>query len=249
MPIDSLSPVGEKRWVQTLLAAFKCLTIWHFFAARRPEPRILGRAALYFPVVGLTFGLILAVTNYVLDPYLHSEILSVTLVGLLVVVTGALHLQGMNETFARLAANDPHQPSDAYSSLGVAAVTLVLLLKSAAVESMDERLTLSLLLTPALARWALLVFLYGDPLLFDGTAGLIAESVSFLQLFAGTAATIALVTYFLGRRGLWIALGVSLLALIIRRALRSRQGAITYANAGAVVEIEEAFSLILLASL
>jgi len=239
-PVDSLTPLGEKECVQTLVAAFKYLTLWHFFASGQPAPEILGRAALYFPAVGLVLGLTLALTNYVCDPYLHSEILSVALVALLLVATGGLHLEGLNETFAGFAA---------YPSWGIAAIALVLLFKSAAAESMDERLTLSLLLTPVLARWALVIFLYGDHTQFDGISSLIAEQITLTRLFAGTVATLALITYFLGRRGLWIALVVSLFALMARRMLQRRERVLTQANAGAVVELEEALSLILLATL
>jgi cobalamin synthase len=191
----------------------------------------------------------LALANYMLDPYVHSEILSVALIALLIVATGGLHLDGLQKTFAAFGTKAPDDNERAYESLGVAAIVLVILFKSAAADSMDEKLTLSLLLTPVLARWALLVFLYGDHTRFDESARLIAEQVTASELFASTAAILALIAYFLGRRGLWIALIVSLFSLLTRRLLQRRHGVLTHANSGAVVELGETLSLILLATL
>ena len=235
--------------MQTLSAAFKYLTLWHFFAAVQPNPQTIGRSAKYFPLVGLVLGLILALANYVLTPYLHSEILSIALIALLIAATGGRHLEGMKNTFAALGAGAPGDNGTAYESLGIAAIVLVILFKSAAAESIDEKLTLSLLLTPVLARWALLTFLYGDHIRFDELSSLMAEQVTFSQLFVSTTATLAVTVYFLGRRGLWIALIVSLFALLTRHFLQRRHGVLTHGHSGAVVELGEALSLVLLATL
>ncbi|MGH7602020.1 MAG: adenosylcobinamide-GDP ribazoletransferase [Candidatus Binatia bacterium] len=233
--------------MQTLSAAFKYLTIWHFFATVQPNSEIIGRAAKYFPLVGLVLGLTLALVNYLLAPYLHSAILSVALIAFLIVLNGGRHLEGLKQTFAEFGTKAPGDDGGAYESLGVAAIVFVILFKSAAAESMDEKLTLSLLLTPVLARWALLTFLYGDHSRFDKIPKLIAEQVTFSQLFAGTAATLALTAYFLGRKGLWIALIISLFTLLTRSLLHRRHAVLTHAHLGAVVELGEALSLILLA--
>jgi adenosylcobinamide-GDP ribazoletransferase len=206
---------------------------------------MIGRAAKYFPLVGLALGLMLALANYTLAPYLHPEILSIVLIALLLVSTGGLHLQGLNNTFSGAAVS----AAAVSASRGVAAIVLVLLLKSAAAESMDERLTSSLLLTPVLARWALLTFLYGEHTRFDQVSGSIAAHITLWQLFVGTTFTLGLVAYFLGRRGLWIALLISLFALLMRHWLERRRGVVTHANSGALVEIGETLSLVSMAAI
>ena len=230
--------------MKTLSAAFKYLTIWHFFTSCRPNPRTIGRAAKYFPMVGLALGLMLALANYLLAPYLHPEILSIVLIALLLVSTGGLHLEGLNKTLTAAEENAPVS-----GSWGVAAVVLVLLFKSAAAESMDEKLTSSLLLTPALARWALLTFFYGEHTRFDELSGSISEQITFSQLFVGTAVTLALVGYVLGRRVLWIALLISLFALLTRRWFQRRHGVVTHANSGFLVEVGETLILVLMAAI
>lgn len=210
---------------------------------------MIGRGAKYFPLIGLVLGLLLALASYMVAPHLHSEILSVALIGFLLVLTGGRHLEGLKETFAAFGTGAPGHDRHAYESWGVAAIVFVILLKSAAAQSIDEKLTLSLLLAPVLARWALVTFLYGDHSQFDDSPRLIAEQVTFLHLIAGTAATLALTAYFLGRKGLWIALIVSLFTLMTRTLLHRRHGVLTHASLGAVVELSEALSLIALATL
>jgi adenosylcobinamide-GDP ribazoletransferase len=230
--------------VQTLSAAFKFLTVWGCVTSAAPARETIGKAAGYFIYVGLVLGLLLALTNYLLAPYLAAESLSLVLVTILIAVTGAQHMNGVKNTFDALITND----KQADGALGFAAVALVILFKSAAADSMDEKLSLSLLLTPVLARWALLIFLYGYHMRFDETARAIAARVNLPPVLASTAATLAFMAYFLGRKGLWIALAVSLFTLLLRSLLHRRHAALSQANLGAAVELAEALSLTLLAS-
>ncbi len=134
-------------------------------------------------------------------------------------------------------------------TLGVVAIVLVILGKIAAANSMDEILTLSLLLMPVLARWALIIFLYGYDTRFDEIPRLIAQQVNFWPLLASTAAILALTMYLLGRKGLWIALLVSIFTLFCAQC---SIGATAYSRtlmSARSVELTETLSLILLASL
>jgi len=208
---------------------------------------MIGTAAVFFPLVGLTLGLSLAMTNYVLVAYLDSEILNIVLITTLVVATGGIHLEGIKNTFDAIPTLT--SKSRGNETLGFVAIVLVILFKSGAADSMDEKLTLSLLLTPVLARWALVIFIYGYHDRCEETPRLIAENVKLWQLVVATAATLALVVYFLGRKGLWISLSVSLFALLMRSLLHRRHAVLTHDNFGAIIELGEVLSLILLASL
>jgi hypothetical protein len=95
----------------------------------------------------------------------------------------------------------------------------------------------------------MIIFLYGYATRFDGIPRLIAEQVKFWPLLASTAAILALMTYLLGRTGLWIALLVSIFTLFLRAALYRRHGVLSHADVRASVELTETLSLILLASL
>lgn len=224
--------------MKKLAAAFKFLTIWGCISEVKPEGDAVGSAAGLFPVTGLFLGLLLALTNYSLAAHVDPRILNLILIALLIATTGAQPLTGLKDTFDTIGA-----------IWGLTAVVLVILFKSAAMDSMDELLTLSLLLTPVLARWVLVIFLYGVPSRFDENARLIAEGVTTWPVILSTAATLALAVYFLGRKGLWIGLAISLFALSIRGLLIKRHDALSQAHLGAAIELSEALSLVLLASL
>jgi adenosylcobinamide-GDP ribazoletransferase len=247
--VDSFGWTSEKKAVQTLLTALKYLTVWGRFSSVQPSGQMIGTAAAFFPVVGLILGLLLAVSNYVLVPYLHPEILSVVLITVLIVGTGGIHLEGLKQTFGTGEPEKPAEYRRENESLGFVAIVLVVLFKVAAADSMDEKLASSLLLTPVLARWALVIFIYGYSDRCEQTARLIAENVRLWHLLIATLGTVTVAVYFLARKGLWVGLLLSLFALLTRTLLHRRQTLLTHANFGAIVELEEVLCLILLASL
>jgi adenosylcobinamide-GDP ribazoletransferase len=235
--------------VQKLAAAFKYLTLWGRFTGFQPPPIMIGAAMIYFPAVGLVLGLLLALLNYLLAPYLPPEILSMVLITTLIVLTGGTHLEGVKHTFDDAPTKSSLTETNQNNTLGFTAIVMVVLFKAAATDSMDEKLALSLLLAPVLARWGLLIFAYGYHDRCEETSRLIAEQVKFWHLAVATLGTLALTVYYLGRRGLWIALSLSLLALTTRSLIHRFRANLTHHNFGAIIELGETLSLVLLASL
>ena len=233
--------------MKKLLAAAKYLTIWNRITGLQPAPETTGAAAFFFPLVGLVLGLLLATTNYLLAVYLDPEILSIALITTLIIATGGIHLEGLKHTCDSTAATTAVPRGN--ETLGFVAIVLVILFKIGAADSMDEKLAVSLLLTPVFARWALVIFIYGAHDRCEEIPRRITENVKLWHLVVTTAATLGLAVYFLGRRGLWIGLSLSLFTLLTRTLLHRRQAVLTHDNFGAVIELGEAFSLILLASL
>jgi cobalamin synthase len=197
----------------------------------------------------LILGLLLGLSNYLLAPYVDPEIINVVIVALLITATGAQHLHGITRAFDALATDTDENDGRPNETLGVAVIVLVILAKTAAANSMDEILTVSLFLMPVLARWALTIFLYGYATRFDEIPRLIAEQVKFWPLLASTAAVLALIMYLLARKGVWIALLVSIFTLCLRAALYRYHGVLSHDDLRASVELTETLSLILLASL
>jgi len=234
--------------MQSFLAALKFLTLWGSLApAERNVSR--GAPALYFPFLGLCLGLLLALFNYAISLYLDAELLSILLIGFLVLATGATHCDGTKKTFDRLVLSDSEQAASRTTTFGSLVLILFILLKIRAVEVMDEKIALSLLLAPALARWTLVVFVFGYHEWCDEASKWIGENLRLWHLLLTTAAILGLAFYFLGRKGLLIGLYLSVLALLTRTLLYRRDSLLRSDNLGAVIETSETLSFILLASL
>ncbi|MPZ77051.1 MAG: hypothetical protein GEU77_11065 [Deltaproteobacteria bacterium] len=236
--------------MKSIAIAFKYLTIWNRYTRSQPDSGLVGTSVPYFPLVGLFFGLMLALIPRALENYLDTEILSIVLTALLIFVTGGLHLEALQNTFDAVPAGRiPTTTAQSSGAMGIIAILLVLLFKIKSIDILEVKLTPGLLLTPVLARWALIVFIYGSQRHAEGEARLIAQNVSFWHLLLTTFGTLALATYLLGRTGLWIGLCLSVLALVWRILLQKRNGVLTRDNFGAVIELSEALSFTLLASL
>jgi adenosylcobinamide-GDP ribazoletransferase len=234
--------------MQNAAAVLKFLTLGGRFDTEHINPRQIGRGAPFFPLVGLSFGLVLALLNNTLEPYLESEILGVALIAMLIIMTGAIHLEGAQKTFDALPGGtvSENQSNGVY---GLIALLLIVLFKVRVAEVSGETRNMILLLAPVFARWSLVIFLYGSRSAADDFARVVAENVRGWHLLVTTAATLLFAIYFVGRTGLWIGLALSLFALVTRTYLHRRHGGITRNDCGALIELSETFSLVLFASL
>jgi len=205
--------------------------------------------SLWFPLVGVVIGVILAAINYLLASQIDAQILSVLIVALLILATGAVPLAGTKITFdsmQQLATSTRNQGGEIF---GLAAIMIVTLLKIHAIDIMDDKVAANIVLAPALARWALVVLLYGYHDRCEATIRHIAENTRLWHLGITTVFTLALATYLLGREALWISLALSLLALASRALLHRRHAVLTQNNLGAVTDLGEALTLVLMAIL
>jgi cobalamin synthase len=236
--------------MKSVLAAFRFLAVGDRFDETESKQEPSAPSALFFPLVGLVIGLGLAIVNRAVEPHLESELLAVVLTATMLLFTRAVHLDGTLQTFQTLtygpAFGESAQPTHVQGWL---VVLLVVLLKIRAIEVIGDTRTMSLLLTPVFARWSLVIFLYGAAPNAEDFVAAVARNVRGWQLLVTTIVTLALAVYLVGRTGLWVGLCVSLFALLTRSVLRRFHGATTYHNLGALIELSEALSFVLFASL
>ncbi len=159
--------------MRALRIAFALLTVLPL-APREARPEEFRQSAAFFPLVGYSLGLPLALLALLPLPLgLVSALQAALLLGL----TGFLHLDGLLDLAdAALGSRpkeerlrilkDPHLGSFAF---GVGGVYLLLLWQGLA-QAQDP---LFLLLFPGFARFAVLPFLHRLPLLHPGMAGLV----------------------------------------------------------------------------
>jgi adenosylcobinamide-GDP ribazoletransferase len=223
------------------LAAFRYLTILPL-----PRTRVagdLGRAAGWFPVVGLALGACLAAASLAADRVVPPGV-------------GAMLLDGLADSCDGLGGGWSRERTlsimrDARSGpYGVTAIVLVLGLKAAALSSLPEGLAWkALVLAPVLGRAApLLLLALGRPARVDGAGHAAASGARWPTLAAGglVAAGVSIATL-----GAWGAVALAVaggMAWAWAAYLRRRLGGFTGDTLGALVEGTEAAVLTLVVS-
>lgn len=229
-----------------MILAIRFLTIVPVPGRDAPGPAALGRAAWWFPVVGLALGAALAGAGCV------CRILTPPLVGaaLLVtgwkVATGGIHLDGLADSLDGLAGRDTAgrlaiMRDSRIGVFGAAGLVLVLILFVAALSELAAVQGRLLLLAPVVGR---VTPLLAGAWLRPATPGqgLGAAFTAGLSRWAGLVhgvASLALATWLLGPWGAAIAALAWGLALLWAGFASYRFGGLTGDVLGAVVELGE----------
>lgn len=212
-----------------------------------PEPQQLGRSLLFYPLVGLLFGVILWAFNLVLAgaPLLLHAALLLTV---WVLLSGALHLDGLADSadawlggFGDRERTLTIMKDPRSGPIAVVTLVLVLLLKFCALLALVEQgHAVMLIIVPLLGRAALLGLFLTTPYVRAGGLGqaladhlprragwwVLGASALACLLIAGVKAIVALVVAFVGF--VWL-----------RQVMIRRLGGTTGDTAGALLELLE----------
>jgi adenosylcobinamide-GDP ribazoletransferase len=237
------------------LVALRYLTVLPLPRSRVPGN--LGQAAGWLPVVGLGLGGTLALASVGLDRVMPPGVSAMLLVLLWAALTGALHLDGLADTWDGLGGGWSRERAlsimrDARSGpYGVTAIVLVLGLKAAALTNLAEGLTWrALILAPVLGRAGpLLLVRLCPPARPDGAGQGFAAGIRWPALAAGGIVAVLTAGGTLGGWGA-LPLGLTgLLAWAFAAYLRRRLGGFTGDTLGALIEVIEAGVLVVAVSL
>jgi adenosylcobinamide-GDP ribazoletransferase len=241
-----------RSWTQAPLFALQFLTIVPPVVRRAPRTNDLGRSEAFFPLVGLLLGASVAAVDHLLAPVVPPLVRDVAAVGLLAILTGALHLDGVIDTFDGLfmgtsparrleIMRDPRA-----GSYGVVAVTLLLVLKVAALAAVPPMLRApALILAPCLGRWGIVLATGAFPYArSEGMGRQFKDSIRFSHV--SVAALVALVAAgaLAGAGGLLMWIGVSAVVVVAGRLIAGRLGGLSGDVYGAMCESVEAGVLI-----
>ena len=179
----------------SLLAAFQFLTLLPIKRSFNAEQ--IGRSTVFFPIVGIVIGLVLAGVNYLLILILPPSVVNVLLVAALAVSSGGLHLDGLADTFDGIAGHrTPEQRLEIMrdsriGGFGAIGLGLFLIVEYVSLNSIPDSLKLYvLILAPALSRWAMVYAIFAYP--YARPAGLgraFKDTVNWRHLAIATLVT------------------------------------------------------------
>ncbi len=222
--------------MRSLALALRYLTIAPIPAGAHVEPTTLGRAAPWFPVIGLAIGLVVAITAHVLDalfPPLLDTLLTVTVWKLL---TGGLHLDGLSDCLDGLVGRDAGDRlrimhDSRIGAFGVIGLILFLLLEVAAVSELQLP-----------TRWRALVFPAASPL---GQGAMFRAGLRSAGALGALALAAVIALALLGVAGL-VVFGLAAAAAIALGWFATRRlGGVTGDVMGATIEIAELIVLLM----
>ena len=243
------------------LAALSFLTIIPLPHRRETTSEEVGRSIVYFPLVGGIIGLILAGLNWLFGLFLPSAIVNGLLIVSLVVISGAIHLDGLADTcdgiagYKTVEARWQVMRDSRVGAFGVIGVFLILLLKYVSLSSVPESwLMATLVLMPVMSRWTMVYAIFAYPYARPEGLGLaFKQEANWQRFIIATIITLAAaigwarlanVTYFY-LAGLAIMFGVWVIAAVLAAYLKRKLSGLTGDTYGAINETAEVSVLIL----
>lgn len=220
------------------------------------DKTLAGRSLLFYPLVGLIIGLLLVVTSKLLlvaGLSANSLVLAALILTVWVGITGALHLDGLGDSADAWLGGygDPERSleimKDPYCGpAAVVSIVLLLIIKFAALSQLAANGWLWLILSPVLARSAIIVLFISTPYvrkagMGEALAQNLPQSTAITVLGIVGLLSLVLLGFW---NGLLLLVIVALVIAGLRYLMLKRIHGTTGDTAGAMIEIIEAAVLI-----
>ena len=200
------------------LAALKFLTILPLSSKRADSLEEIMGSVVYYPVVGLIIGLILVGLNWLFGFLFPQPVTNGLLIVSLVIISGALHLDGFIDTCDGIAGHKPVEArwqvmhDSRTGAFGVVGAVLLLLVKYASLNSIPPGLIWpALIMMPVVSRWmmvyAIFAYPYARP---EGLGKAIKPGATWFTFGAAT-----LITLIIGLGMVWIGLYVTAIIIML----------------------------------
>ncbi len=243
------------------LAALSFLTIIPLPHKRGASPEEVGCSTAYFPVVGVIIGLILAGLNWLLGLFLPSAVVNGLLIVSLVVISGALHIDGFVDTCDGIAGHKTVEDrwrvmrDSRAGAFGIVGAVLLLLVKYVSLSSVPETLLMAtLVLMPVVSRWAMVYAVFAYPYARpEGLGRAFKQGTSWQRFTIATIITLAVaiglarlanITYFY-LAGSAIIVGIWVIVVAMASYFKGKFSGLTGDTYGAINEVAEVCVLIL----
>lgn len=232
------------------VAAIQFLTISPAIIRRSFNPRELGRAVGFFPLVGLLMGSILAGFQFIGSRIFPAPVTTALILTLWVILSGALHLDGFLDACDGIfGGSTPAKRleimrDERIGAFALAGGVLLLLTKFTSLNAQSNP-TLALLLAPTLSRWGMTLAIFSFP--YARPQGLgrdIKDHTSWRQLTLGAAIALPVSWFTYQWTGVIILLSVSAIIWLGGNLVLRRIPGLTGDIYGAFNELAETFVLL-----
>ncbi|PRX29859.1 cobalamin-5'-phosphate synthase [Orenia metallireducens] len=216
--------------------------------------KALAKSMIYYPLIGILFGGILVLIDYLASIYFGQLVTSSLLLMAMVLLTGGIHLDGLMDSCDGLLSGRKKDRIleimrdsrvGAFGVIGL--VTLFLLKFSLLVELPSNHKIAILLFFPTISRWAIVYAAFNYPYARKSGLGKVyAENLKFRDLLIVNIWTLLLGVVLFQFRGLIIFLLVRLMTIIIAKSITKKIDGLTGDNYGAINEIVEVFAILII---
>jgi len=226
-----------------LIAAIQFITIFPFGKSAPFDPK---KMVPFFPAVGLLLGILVAVFDQAALRLWSPPVAALLDVILLIIMTGAFHLDGLGDTADGLLGQRSKEAALAImkdsclGTMGLVAIVCGLAIKWVGIMGLENHRSLLLIIIPAYARGGMIFGIqyleYGRP---GGGTGLdFFKEKMGISAFWGLLLLLIL-SLFLGWRAMLLNAGFAAIIAIILFYYKRRVGCITGDMLGAMAEVTE----------
>jgi len=242
--------------MQAFRLALSFLTIIPSGVTQELDAGAFGKSTKYFPVVGMIIGLMLALLYFVISPQIPEITVSMILVVALVVITRALHIDAVADTFDGLLGGRDKDSilmimkDSRVGSFGVVAIVAIVGLKLSLLASVTVEMMIGALIAfPVIGRWSACYAMVTQPYARAG-GGLGASFVEGAGRFELIwASVITIIIAFVALKLIAIPVLIAALAftLVYIRLVKKKIGGMTGDTLGALIEMAEVVALFVIA--
>jgi adenosylcobinamide-GDP ribazoletransferase len=238
-----------------LLSALHFLTTIPLLPERPYSDDEFGKAVGMFPLVGLMIGGILALIQFLLSMVFPNTVIAAVLLLSWLVITGALHLDGLLDSFDGLLGGTDKDSrleimkDERIGAFGFAAGVSLILLKFSVLSTLvgTPNSLGAVILAPTLGRWSLTLAIVFFPYAREhGLGRNVKDRSTWRQIVLATGTSILVAFFIYYWMGLVIMLTVALVVGLVARFAINRISGLTGDIYGAICEITELVVLLIL---
>ena len=209
-------------------------------------------STLFFPIIGLFIGALIAVIGYYLHPYLPSWPLAVLCTILLAAVSGAFHLDGLADCADGFFSSRPKDrileimKDSQIGVMGTLTLIFTIVFKITLLEglSSDHMLfTTSLFAAPLLGRCSINFFMYFCKPISDSGLGSSFWNSSIISVFSALTCSLTLLGFVYYKQTLLIIAAVIMMNIIFAAYCKKKINGGSGDTLGATCELAETLTL------